>query len=55
MGLKFQGLEVKRDYKEEDCPGDEKEEPFWIKVQESVALRAAQLDVRAAQVKHSKL
>jgi hypothetical protein len=37
----------------EECAGGRKEQP-WVEREESMALRAAQLELRAAQMKHNK-
>jgi hypothetical protein len=39
---------------EEECRGEEKGEQPWAEGQENMAHRAAQLERRAAQMKHSK-
>lgn len=54
MALRFQGLGVRRKpFEEKEECKKRKEKPPWVWSQENMALRAAQLELRAAQMEHS--
>ena len=55
MGFRFSGLAGEEDHEEDNAQERRKEEPPWVKGQEYVALRAAQLELRASQIEHNKL
>ena len=52
MGFRFPRLGVRGEKKK--VQKRRKEKLPWVKGQENVALRAAQLELRAAQMKHNK-
>jgi hypothetical protein len=52
VGFRFSRLGVRGGPGKEDCSGGAKNQP-WVKGQKSMALRAAQLELRAAQKEHS--
>jgi hypothetical protein len=53
-GLGFMDLGEEESHKEEEGTGRRKGKPPWVKGQESMALRACQLELRAAWMKHNK-
>lgn len=54
MGFRFHGLGVRENHEEEEGEERRKEKLPWVRSLESMVLRAAQSELRAAQMQHNK-